>query len=114
MQINIQKLYGIVAGVIATGIVGFASYLGYVVFFTGPVAETSPSLATVNVSSFSAFPKIAKTAGAVSGGGQKILIGKKDYLFTEKPLFKSFVDEPVDVPLSDKRGRPDPFVPYVP
>ncbi len=114
MQINVQKLEGIVAGVLALGIVGFSGYLCYQLFFTGPTEEVSPSLSTVNVGTFSAFPQILKTASAVSGSGQKIAIGKKSAMFAEKPLFKSFTDDPVDVPLSEKRGRADPFVPYAP
>lgn len=112
MNINIQKLQEIVTGIIAVGVCCVFGYFTYVVFFTGPVEEAGPSLATVNVSAFSSSPKILKIASAVSGSAPKIAIKKKDYLFIETSLYKSFIDDPVDVPLSEKRGRPDPFVPY--
>ena len=112
MQISIEKLEGVVTGILAVVIVGVFAYLGYVVFFTAPSPERSPTLATVNVDAFAGFTKIQKVAGVVSGSVQKIAIKKKDYLFTESPIYKSFTDEPVEVWPSEKRGRPDPFVPY--
>lgn len=112
MQINIQKLEAAVTGILALAILGFSLYLCYVVFFTGPVPETSPSLATINVGAFGGFPKIQKVAEAVSGSADKFALKKKNYIFVDGVIYKSFVNDPIDVPLSEKRGRPDPFVPY--
>jgi hypothetical protein len=81
----------------------------FLIFFTGPKAEAAPSIAAINPAVFG--PKIQKAAVTVQG--KKITLSKKDILFTESPLFKSFTEVPKPVPLSDTRGRPDPFVPYV-
>ncbi len=114
MQVNIQKLQGIVTGVLAIGIVGFSIYFLYTVFMTGPVPELSPSLSTVNSGAFAGVPKVQKVAEAVKGTGEKFALKKKNYQFIEKPVYKSFTNDPVDVPLSEKRGRADPFAPYAP
>ncbi len=112
MEINLQKLQAGVAAGIGVAIVAYSLYLGYSVFFSGPVAESSPTLASVSPSSFSGANKIKKSAEMVGGTGKKISFTRKDYLFTESSVYKSFTDDPVVVPLSDTRGRPDPFVPY--
>ncbi|MEN9881086.1 MAG: hypothetical protein RLZZ308_269 [Candidatus Parcubacteria bacterium] len=114
MDINIQKLEGIVAGVIIAGIIGFTAYLGYVVFFTGEQVNTDPGLSSVNIGIFSGNPKIQRSAQAVADPNQKIqLDSNKSLNFINGVLYKSFSDIPLEVPMSDTRGRPNPFVPYV-
>ena len=110
MDINVAKLEKWVAVTVCVGIVGFGFYLAYAVFFTGPKVESSPTLAGVNASLFG--PKIQKAAASLTESNKKILLKKKNLEFTETTLYKSFQDLPIDVPLSDSRGRPDPFVPY--
>mgnify|MGYP003442129372 CR=1 FL=1 len=110
MDINVAKLEKWVAIIACAAVIGFGGYLAYVVFFTGPKVESNPTLAGVNASLFG--PKIQKAAAALTDNNQKILLKKKNLEFSETALYKSFQDLPVDVPLSDSRGRPDPFVPY--
>ena len=110
MDINISKLEGIVTGVIITLLFGGFFYLAYVVFFTGPQAESSATITTINPSIFG--PKIQKAASVVVDASSKISLKKNDIAFTESALYKSFTDIPEIVPPSDSRGRPDPFVPY--
>ena len=111
MQINLSKLMGIVTGIITILMIGGSGYFLFSVFFDGPQEETSPTLATLNVSIFG--PKIQKAAAALVDPQRKISLKKKDIAFTESALYQSFTDLPEEVPLSDSRGRPDPFVPYV-
>lgn len=110
MDINLQKLEKWVAIVVCTLIVAFVGYLYYVVFFTGPKAEENPTLSGVSSGVFNA--NVQKAIASLNDPAQKINLKKKDLLFTESALYKSFSEKPYDVPLSDSRGRPDPFVPY--
>lgn len=114
MTINVHKLEGVVTGAIAVGMVSFFAYFIYLVFFTGPVPETSPSLSSVNPGVFSSFPKMNKAAEVVTGAEDKFVFRKKGQPpLVQKKIYQSFTDDPVDVPLSEKRGRADPFVlPY--
>lgn len=109
MQINVSKFMGFLTGIVSILMLGVFGYYMFLVFFTGPKPEEVPSVAAINPAVFG--PKIQKAATMVQS--KKITLAKKDILFTESPLFKSFTEVPKPVPLSDTRGRPDPFVPYV-
>lgn len=111
MDINVQKLQQWTALVIYLAIIGFTFYLGYVVFFTGPKADEGVGLASINPGAYG--PKIQKAAAALVDANARISFKTKDLAFTSTPLFKSFTEVPLEVPLSATRGRPDPFVPYV-
>ena len=111
MDINIVKLEKWIAIGVAVAVTGFAGYLAYVVFFTGEKPNPNPSLESVNTSLFG--PKVQKAASALVDNNKKVLLKKKNLEFANTALYQSFTDLPVDVPLSDSRGRPDPFVPYV-
>jgi hypothetical protein len=53
-------------------------------------------------------------AGAILvNKSDKIMLKEKDIIFTKGDLFKSFTEIPEGIPMSDSRGRADPFVPYV-
>jgi hypothetical protein len=65
----------------------------------------------MNISIFG--PKIQQSAQILTGSSQKVSFKKKDLAFSETQLYKNFTDLPEVVPLSDSRGRADPFVPYV-
>ena len=110
MQINISKFMGIITGVVALGLLGFLGYLTYTLFFTGEKVEEVPTLSNVNVGILG--PKMQKSAAALINASEKISLKKNDVAFTESNLFKSFTKVPGSVPLSESRGRPDPFVPY--
>lgn len=110
MDINVSKLAKWASLVIGVGIIGFNLYLGYVVFFTGPKPEETPSLAAVNAGLFN--DKVQKVVSALNVPAQKVNLKSSDLRFTQSALYKSFDEFPIDVPLSDSRGRPDPFVPY--
>lgn len=109
MQINLSKFIGFLTGVASVALIGGFGYFMYLVFFVGPEPEQIPSLETISVGTFG--PKLQKAASAVRD--KKIQLDKKNISFTESALFKSFTDVPDSVPLSDTRGRDDPFVPYV-
>lgn len=111
MQINISKFMGIVTGVVTLSLVGCLGYLSYTLFFSGEAVEVTPTLANVNVGILG--PKMQKSAAALINASDKIALKKGDIVFTESNLFKSFTEIPSSVPLSESRGRPDPFVPYV-
>ena len=111
MQISLSKLVGFLTLVISVGLLGAFGYFSYVVVFDGSSVAAGTSIESVNGAAFG--PKMQKAVNALSGGTGKIALKKKDLAFTEKDLFKSFTDIPDSVPLSDSRGRPNPFVPYV-
>lgn len=111
MQISLSKFVGALSAIAALALISGFVYFSYLVIFVGTSSEVATSIASVNSGSFG--PKIQKAIAALSGGSSKISLKKKDLAFTETPLFKSFRDPPEDVPLSDSRGRPNPFVPYV-
>lgn len=112
MQVNISKLVGGVSGVVGIILVGISLYFMYSIFFGDNEPLPAPTLSTLDVSIFGAKVKLA--ASALTGASQKISLDKKkDLIFIESKLYKSFTDMPEDVPLSDSRGRPDPFIPYV-
>lgn len=109
MQISPAKFTGFLTGVLSVALIGGFGYFTYLVFFTGPIPEAIPQLTSVNPASYG--PKIQKAAGAVKD--KKILLGETNLAFTKTALFNSFTEKPSYVPLSDTRGREDPFVPYV-
>ena len=110
MDINVQKLQKGVAIAVCIAIVGYSLYLAYGVFFNGPVAQEGGGLANINPGLYG--PKIQKAAAPLVDANAKISFKSKDVAFTKTPLFQSFTDLPVEIPLSATRGRPDPFVPY--
>ncbi len=111
MEINLAKFEKGVIGIVAVLFALLMLYLTYTLFFVGPAIDSNPSLATITPANFG--PKVQKAAATLTDKTQKVMLGRNDLMFTETALYKSFTDLPLDVPLSDKRGRPDPFVPYV-
>ena len=109
MQINLSKFIGGLTGLVSLALVAGFGYLTFTLFFGGDTGVAT--LESTNVSILG--PKSQKAAAALLNATSKISLKKKDLAFTEGALFKSFTDVPDDVPLSDSRGRPDPFVPYV-
>ena len=110
MDINVLKLEKGVALAVCVGVIGFAGYLTYVLFFTGPKPNPNPTITSVNINVFGT--KVKTAAKALTDNSQKVLLKEKDLLFMTTTLYKSFSDLPLDVKPSDSRGRPDPFVPY--
>jgi len=111
MQISPSKLAGFLTLIVSIGLIGAFGYFSYITLFSGSSTEVGTSIETVNAGAFGS--KMQKAVKALSGGSGKISLKKKDLAFTEKDLFNSFTDIPDSVPLSDSRGRPNPFVPYV-
>lgn len=111
MQINLSKFIAGVTGVVILGLISFSCYLAYQLFFVGNDVEAVPTIDTLNVGAFG--PKMQSTATALTNKTEKISFTKNDIAFTESALFKSFTELPQSVPLSEKRGREDPFIPYV-
>jgi hypothetical protein len=112
MEVNFSKLVGGISGIVGILLIGGSMYFMYTIFSEGGNTAPEPTLANLNVSIFN--QKIQLVAASITGSGQKISLDKKkDLIFTESKLYKSFTDMPEDVPLSDSRGRPDPFIPYV-
>lgn len=110
MDINVTKLYQGCIAALGVAALGVSLYFAYDLFFVNK-GESPAALTNINTSLFG--PKVQAAAQVLTDKSKKISLGKNDLSFTEKPLYKSFTDIPVDVPLSNKRGRPDPFVPYV-
>lgn len=111
MQISLSKFLGVVTGVVALLMLGWYLYFVYDLFFTGEKVEDSPTVQSINIGILG--PKTQKAAAVLVNASDKIALKKKDIGFIESTLFKSFTDMPDTVPLSDSRGRPDPFIPYV-
>ncbi len=112
MQINLSKFVGVLTGITAVGLLGFFGYFMYLLFFVGPEPEAVPSVEAINPSSFG--DKLQKAA--VAAKNKNIYLsktGKINISYTDQPLFNSFTEVPDPVPLTDTRGRDDPFVPYV-
>lgn len=111
MQINVSKFIGGTVGVISLALVFGFGYLAFDLFFGGDTVDV-PTLENVNTNLLG--PKMQKAAAALINATDKISLKEDKALsFTKSELYKRFVDMPEDVPLSDSRGRPDPFVPYV-
>ena len=111
MQISLPKFVGFMIGVITVGLTAFFGYLMYTLFFTGESVIANPPITTINMTILG--PKAQKAAAVLVNATDRIALKKKDIAFTESALFKSFTDIPDSVSLSESRGRPDPFVPYV-
>lgn len=111
MQINPSKFMAGITVLLCIAMVGYSFYFLFGLFFLGPKVEDAPTLATVNIAVLG--PKVQKAAQAITGSATRVALKKKDIAFIESALYKSFTDIPDGVPLSDSRGRPDPFVPYV-
>ena len=110
MEISVSKFVGAVTGIISVVFFGGFCYLAYGLFFEGEVIAEA-NINSINVGILG--PKAGKAAAVLVNATDKITLKKKDLAFTESTLYKSFTDTPDDIPLSDSRGRPDPFVPYV-
>ncbi len=108
MDISLAKVKDIGVGIVCLGLLGYVLYLGYGIFFGS--AGVSGGVASVNAGLLG--PKLQKGAATLNDPNKKISFKQKDLSFTEGLLYKSFITTPELVPLSDKRGRPDPFVPY--
>ncbi len=111
MQISLSKLSGVVTGVVIIGMVGYMGYFLFVIFFKGPQVDFSPRVSVESVSIFSG--ELKKAAAVIVSSDAKIALTKKDLQFTEKDLYKSFIEQPATISLTESRGRADPFVPYV-
>ncbi len=111
MQISLSKLAGVVTGIFVIGMIGYMMYFLFTVFFKGPQADATPIISEASVALYGG--KLQKAAAALVASDQKIALSKKDLQFTEKDLYKSFTELPASVSLTESRGRPDPFVPYV-
>lgn len=108
MNISLSKVKDIGVGLAVVGIVCYTLYLGYGVFF--PEEQVSTDVAAVNAGLLG--PKLQKAALILNNPKEKLSFKQKDILFTETVLYKSFVNFPENISLSEKRGREDPFVPY--
>lgn len=111
MQISLSKFLQFVTwGVGFAMLVGYG-YFCYILFFTGETVDSVPDIRKVSTGALG--PRGQKAASALLDSSDKINLKTKDLIFTQTDLFKSFDGVPGDVPLSDSRGRPDPFNPYV-
>lgn len=110
MQISPSKFTGALVGIAIILMLGGGLYFLYGLFFLGPKPQESVSIDTLNVGILKS--KMQK-AGSALVGKNKVSLRKQDIVFAESALYKSFTDIPEGVPLSDSRGREDPFAPYV-
>lgn len=111
MQISLSKLLKVLTGLIVIGLVGYMIYFLYDLFFNGPKPNLSPVVTTANIATFG--PKLQSAVSALADPTKKVLLSKKDLQFTETDLFKSFTELPIAISTTTKRGREDPFTPYV-
>ncbi len=109
MNISLSKVKDVGVGLVVVGMVCYTLFLGYGVFF--PEEQVSTDITAVNAGLLG--PKLQKAALILNDPREKLSFKQKDLLFSETVLYKSFVNFPEDIPLSEKRGREDPFVPYV-
>lgn len=110
MQIDISKFMGIVTGIVAVLLIAVFGYFSYSLFFIGGSPSDTVSVSSINISLLG--PKMQKSASALVNATDKISLKKSDLGFTESDLFKSFTEIQDGIPLSESRGRPNPFVPY--
>ena len=111
MQINPSKFTGMLVGLLSLGLLAGSLYFMYTVMFSGPSSNPVAPLTATDIGALG--PKAQKAGNILVDPKQKISVSKKDLSFTESDLFKSFTEPPEVVPMSDSRGRPDPFAPYV-
>lgn len=111
MDINTSKLLQFVTGALSVLIFLGTLYFCYTIFFQGPQPNPVPTLQTINIGVLG--PNTQAAAAVFVDKDKKISFSKKDIGFLDTPLFQSFTDLPEVVPLSESRGRADPFVPYV-
>jgi hypothetical protein len=111
MQISLSKFLGVVTGLLGVGAFFSFGYFCYILFFTGEVKSEIPTVESINITVLG--PKMQKAGAVLVNKSDKILLKKKDISFTEGDLFKSFTEMPESIPMSDSRGRADPFAPYV-
>lgn len=111
MQISISKFTGVVTGILSLGVVIAFGYFTFNLFFGGDNVADVPTVTSINLTILG--PKAQKAAAVLVNASDKVTLKKKDIAFTESSLYKSFTETPDSVPLSESRGRPDPFVPYV-
>ncbi|MEN9552198.1 MAG: hypothetical protein RI935_575 [Candidatus Parcubacteria bacterium] len=102
MNISISLIKDSAVGLIVIGIIGYSLFLGYGVFFREPAVSSSVSASLLG-------PRLQAAALIVQ---EKVSFSPNNLTFTKTPLYTSFIDPPEIVPLSDKRGRDDPFVPF--
>lgn len=110
MQISLEKFSLFLTGVATVGLVIATGYFFYLVFFTGPEPEISPSLSSASVGVFG--PNIQEAMKALTASEFKIELDKKNIAFASSSLFGSFTQKPGDILPSDVRGRENPFVPF--
>ena len=101
------NLKDILVGFLVIGMISYSGYLGYGIFFQ----DSSDDVTTLNAGILG--PKLQKVALILNSSKDKISFKQRDLSYTEGSLYKSFTDLPEAVPLSEERGRRDPFVPYV-
>lgn len=110
MNISISLIKNVATGIICLGLVVYSFYLGYGIFFKK--VEVSTDVSTVNAGLLG--QKLQKAALFLNSKTEKVSFSKTTLLFSQGALYKSFINVPEAIPLSDKRGREDPFVPYAP
>lgn len=108
MNISLSKLKDFSVGLLVLAIIFYTLFSGYKIFF--PEESVSTDVTAVNAGLLG--PKLQKAALILNDPKEKLSFKQKDIFFTDGVLYKSFVNFPESVPLSDKRGREDPFVPY--
>ena len=112
MQISISKLFLFISGLFAVALVAASGYIIYLIFFTGIEKNLNPTVSTINIAVYGT--KIGATAAALADPSKKISLNlDKDLAFIKSDLYKSFSTPLTEIPLSDSRGRANPFVPYV-
>lgn len=110
MEIDPKKFAAVVAGITSLGLIAFSGYFLFDVFFGGEKPEAPTSVETVNFGLFG--PKV-QAASKILVGSSKVSFKKKDFAFTESSVYKNLTEPAEVIPMSDSRGRPDPFQPYV-
>lgn len=111
MQISPVKFTGFVAALVSVILLCAFFYFTFTLFFKGPQVNQFATVESLDPGAFG--PKYAKALSMLNDKSKKIQLSKGDLQFTEGELYKSFTDEPTTVPMTDSRGRDDPFVPYV-
>ena len=111
MQISLSKFLGVITGILGVGMFLWFGYFSYNLFFKEESSSETLTIDSINVGILGA--KMQKAASVLVNKSDRVLLKKKDISFTEGDLFKSFTEVPEGVPMTDSRGRADPFVPYI-